>query len=136
MDKPRFILDSNVLIDTLNHKLDLEAFLDGLPPDCELYINLVTEIEVLAKPGMDAKEEAEARSFLDGFLWAEIDKPTRDEAILIRRSKDKPLRLPDALIAASSVMLKAVVLSNDPHLRDYQWPGYAAQPCGSPEDTR
>jgi predicted nucleic acid-binding protein len=135
MNKPRFLLDSNVLIDTLNHKLDLEAFLNSLP-DCELYINLVTEIEVLAKPGMDAKEEAAARAFLDCFLWAEIDKPTRNEAILIRRAKHKPLRLPDALIAASSVTLKAVVLSNDSHLRDYQWPGYAAQPCGLPEGSR
>jgi predicted nucleic acid-binding protein len=135
MSKPRFILDSNILISTLNHKLDLEAFLDGLP-DCEMYINLVTEIEVLAKPGMDAKEEAEARALLDCFLWAEIDKPTRNEAVCIRRAKDKPLRLPDALIAASAVTLKATVLSNDPHLRDYQWPGYIAQPCGLPEETR
>ena len=129
------MLDSNVLIDILNRKLDLEAFLDGLP-DCELYINLVTEIEVLSKPGMNVKEDAEARALLDCFLWAEIDKPTRNEAVRIRRSRDKSLRLPDALIAASAVILKAAVLSNDPHLRDYQWPGYTAQPCGLPEDTR
>ena len=37
-DKPRFILDSNVLIDSLNKVLDLEAVLDELP-DCEIYIN-------------------------------------------------------------------------------------------------
>ena len=37
MDKPRFLLDSNVIIDTLNHKLDLQAFLDDFP-DCEIYI--------------------------------------------------------------------------------------------------
>jgi predicted nucleic acid-binding protein len=85
---------------------------------------------------MDAKEETEARALLDCFLWAEIDKPTRNEAVLIRRARNKPLRLPDALIAASSITLKAVVLSNDPHLRDYQWPGYTAQPCGLPKDTR
>jgi hypothetical protein len=84
MNKPRFVLDSNILIDTLNHKLDPEAFLDGLP-DCEVYINLVTEIEVLAKPGMDAKEEVEARTLLDCFLRAEIDKPARDETIRFRR---------------------------------------------------
>jgi predicted nucleic acid-binding protein len=135
MGKPRFILDSNILISSLNRELDLEAVLDGLP-ECEMYVNLVTEIEVLAKPGMNAQEEAEARALLDCFLWAEIDKPTREETIRIRRSKDKPLRLPDALIAASAIALNATVLSNDPHLRDYQWPGYSARPCGLPEETR
>jgi hypothetical protein len=30
MDDPRFLLDSNILIDTLNRKLDLLAFLDTL----------------------------------------------------------------------------------------------------------
>ena len=132
MTKPRFMLDSNVLIDTLNHKLNLEPFLGSLP-DCEVYINLVVEIEVLGKPDMNAKEEAEARALLDCFIWTEIDKPTRNETIRIRRAGNKSLRLPDALIAASAVTLDATVLSNDPHLRDYQWPGYAARPCKPPD---
>jgi predicted nucleic acid-binding protein len=135
VSKPRFILDSNILISVLNGKLDLEAVLDGLP-ECELYINLVTEIEVLSKPGMDAQEEAEARALLDCFLWAETDKPTRDETIRIRRAGDKPLRLPDALIAATAVVLNATVPSNDSHLLNCQWPGYQARSCESPEETR
>jgi predicted nucleic acid-binding protein len=126
MDKPRFLLDTNVLIDTLNHKLDLIAFLDALP-DCEIYINLVVEIEVLAKDGMSEQEETNARALLDSFKWVEIDKPVREIAIQIRRAKE--LRLPDALIAASVIILNATVLSNDPHLRDYQRLGYTAQPC-------
>ena len=39
----------------------------------------------------------------------------------------KELRLPDALIAASAIVLNATVLSNDSHLRDYQRPGYTAR---------
>jgi predicted nucleic acid-binding protein len=85
-------------------------------PDCEVYINLVVEIEVLAKPDMDEREEAEARALLDCFLWAEIDKSTHNEAIRIRRG-DKPLRLPDALIPASAVTFNTTILSNDPYLR-------------------
>jgi len=125
MDRKRFLLDSNVLIDTLNHKLNLLAFLDNFP-DCEICINLVVEIEVLAKPGMGEQEEADARALLDSLKWAEIDKGTREIAIQIRRAKE--LRLPDALIAASAITLNATVLSNDPHLRDYQRAGYTAQP--------
>jgi predicted nucleic acid-binding protein len=129
MGKPRFLLDSNVIIDTLNHKLDLLAFLDTLP-DCEIYINPVVEVEVLAKDDMNEREEAEARALLNSFNWAEIDKPVCEIAIQIRRAKE--LRLPDALIAASAIVFNATVLSNDPHLRDYRRPDYTARPCVLP----
>ena len=120
----RFLLDSNVIIDTLNGKLDLLAFFDDFP-DCEVYINPVVGIEVLAKPGMTEEEEIEIRTLLNSFKWADIDRPTCEIAIQIRRTKE--LRLPDALIAASAIILNAIVLSNDPHLRDYQRHGYTAR---------
>jgi predicted nucleic acid-binding protein len=127
MDKPRFMLDSNVLIDALNHTLDLPAFLDTLP-DCELYINPVVWVETLAKPNMTEEEEAEARTLLSWFLWADINASVLDETILIRRTNPKTMLLPDAIIAATAISLNATVLSNDPHLRDFQWEGYAALP--------
>jgi predicted nucleic acid-binding protein len=127
MDKPRFMLDSNVLIDALNHTLDLPAFLDTLP-DCELYINPVVWVETLAKPDMTGEEEAEARALLCWFLWADINASVLDETILIRRTNPKTMLLPDAIIAATAIFFKATVLSNDPHLRDFRWEGYAALP--------
>jgi len=123
MDKSRFFLDTNVIIDTLNHDLDLLAFLDHFP-DCEVFINLIVEIEVLSKNGMSEREEADARALLNSCKRVEIDKPICDLAIQIRRAKE--LRLPDALIAASAITLNATVLSNDSHLRDYQRAGYMA----------
>jgi len=126
MDKPRFIMDSNVLIDTLNHKLNLLAFLDTLP-DCEIYINMVAEIEVLAKPDMSEQEEALARLLLDSFKWAEVDKSVREITIQIHRAKE--LRLPDALVAATAITLNATVISNDSHLKDYHRHGYTVMPC-------
>ncbi|GHV06396.1 hypothetical protein FACS189485_14840 [Spirochaetia bacterium] len=127
MEKPRFMADSNVLIDTLNHKLDFAAFIDTLP-DCELYINPVIWVETLAKPIMSSAEETEARALLSWFLWADIDEYALEKAVLIRRAEPKAMLLPDALIAASAINLNATVLSNDPHLRDFQWDGYKARP--------
>jgi len=124
MDKLRFMLDTNVIIDTLNNDLDLLAFLETFP-DCEIYINPVVAIEVLAKAGMSEDEEAAARALLDSFKWTEIDKAVCEAAVLIRRAKE--LRLPDALIAASAITINATVLSNDSHLRDYQRSGYTAR---------
>jgi predicted nucleic acid-binding protein len=125
MGKPRFVLDSNVLIDALNKKLDLGAALDELP-DSEIFINFVVEIESLAKPDMTGEEEAQGRALLSWFKRAEIDRAACEYAIAIRRSKK--LLLPDALIAATALSLNATVISNDPHLRDFQWPGYSARP--------
>jgi predicted nucleic acid-binding protein len=44
---------------------------------------------------------------------------------------DKPRFLLDSnvLIAASAIILNATVLSNDPHLRDFEREGYSALPC-------
>jgi len=124
MNKSRFFLDSNVIIDTLNRKPDLLAFLESFP-DCELYVNPIVAVEVLSKAGMSGDEEAAARALLDSFKWAEIDKTVCDIAVQIRRAKE--LLLPDAMIAATAVTLNATVLSNDSHLLDYQRSGYTAR---------
>ena len=124
MDKICFLLDSNVIIDTFNGKRNLLEFLDNFP-NCEVYINPIVEIEVLAKPDITEQEETEIRVLLDSFKWTEIDKPTREIAIKIRRAKE--LRLPDALIAASAINLNATILSNDPHLQDYQYHGFSVK---------
>ena len=124
MDTFRFMLDTNVIIDTFNRSLDLSVFLADFP-NCEVFINPVVAIEVLAKAGMSEDDEAAARDLLDTFVWTEIDKAVCEIAVQIRRAKE--LRLPDALIAASAIALNATVLSNDSHLLDYQRPGYTAR---------
>ena len=40
MAKKRFMLDTNVIIETLNNKLDLLTFLDTLG-NCEIYISVL-----------------------------------------------------------------------------------------------
>ncbi len=118
------MLDTNVIIDTLNNDFDLLMFLDAFP-DCEIYINPIVAIEVLAKPNMNEHEETAARTLLDSFKWIEFDKQVCDIAVTIRRSKE--LRLPDALIAASAILIGATVLSNDYHLKDFQYLGYTVR---------
>jgi len=124
MDTFRFMLDSNVVIDTLNDDFRLAAFMADFP-NWEVCINPVVAIEVLAKAGMSEETEAAARALLDSFVWTEIDKAVCEIAVQIRRAKE--LRLPDALIAASAIVLNATVLPNDSHLMDYQRSGYTAR---------
>jgi predicted nucleic acid-binding protein len=126
MDKPRFMLDSNIVIGHLNNRLDLINFFEARG-ECEVFFNLVTEIEALAKPGISTDEEAAIRAVLGCFQWVDIDDAVRGTAILFRRANPKMMLLPDALIAASAIMLHATVLSNDLHLTKFTWPGYRVQ---------
>jgi predicted nucleic acid-binding protein len=127
MDEPIVVLDSNVIVYHLNEELDLAAF---LPADCEKHISIVTEIEVLAKPGMTPTAEQEAQAFLADCVIEDISPAIKQKAIAIRRGKGpgiKKLKLPDAVIAATGVILNAPVLSKDSDLVRYEWPGFRSQ---------
>jgi predicted nucleic acid-binding protein len=41
--------------------------------------------------------------------------------------RNTTLQLPDAIIAATAVVLGATLLSNDDHLKNLIWPGYTVQ---------
>lgn len=125
MNKSRFVLDSNIIISHLNRDLNIDSFF-AHKPDCEKCISVITSIEALAKPDSTPEQLQDARNLLARFIQVDILGPIIDETALILRRK--LLDFPDAIIAATAVMLNATVLSNDPHLRDFSWPGYAAQP--------
>jgi predicted nucleic acid-binding protein len=126
MDKPRFVLDSTVVINHLNKKLDADTFFSDIP-EYELYVSIVTEIEALSKPGMTEEEKQEAKTFLARFRIVNIIPAIKDITIEIRQITK--LRLPDAVIAATAVILNATLLSNDSHhLKKLSWPGYQVKP--------
>ena len=131
----RFVLDSTVVINHLNKKLDIDAFFDTIP-DCERFVSIVTEIETLSDPEMAEKEEKEAREFLAHFdSVVDIIPAIKEEAIKIRRAFR--IKLPDAVIAATAIILDATLLSNDPHhTKKILWPGYRAQSIEQMADNR
>jgi predicted nucleic acid-binding protein len=124
VNKTRFVLDSNIIIGHLNHEFNIDGFF-AQKPDCEKCISVVTSIETLAKPDSTPEQLQDVRELLARFIQVDIFGPIINETALILRRK--ALDFPDAIIAATAIMLNATVLSNDPHLRDFSWPGYTAQ---------
>jgi predicted nucleic acid-binding protein len=60
-----------------------------------------------------------------------VDKPrfVIDSNILaIKLRRTGSLKLPDAIIAATAILLKATLLSNDNGLTGFFWPGYTVLP--------
>ena len=122
MNKPLFVLDSNVVINHLNHKFDVDNFLKNISPDAVKIVSIVTYMETLAKPGMPPLIEREALAFLASCEVENISPAIRDETIKLRRVNPQR-KLPDCIIASTAVVLKATLLSNDPHLINLVWPG-------------
>ena len=122
MGKLPFVLDSSIVINHLNKKLDIEEFFKTIAPDTERIISIVTYMETLAKSDMTPYIEQEAMVFLASCKTENISNEIRDETIKLRRIN--PYRkLPDCIIMATAVSLKATLLSNDPHLLNMVWPG-------------
>jgi predicted nucleic acid-binding protein len=121
MDKPRFVLDSTVIINHLNQRADIGAFFSDIP-EYEWYVSIITEIEVLSKPGMTEPEIQGTKTFLAQFEIVDMIPAIKDMTIEIRRASG--LKLPDAVIAATAVILNATLLSNDlHHIKKVIWPG-------------
>jgi predicted nucleic acid-binding protein len=119
--EPRFVLDSNIIISHSNQELDINAFFVGIP-DCKKCISVITSIEAIAKPELAAEEILKIQELLGSFIEVDILPPIKNEAAAILRRKQ--LLLPDAVIAATAILLNATLLSNDPHLIQFSWPGY------------
>jgi predicted nucleic acid-binding protein len=125
MNESRFVLDTNAVI----------ALIDGktIPPEmrtafdaAELFISVITELELYAKKTMTAAEESAADAFIAGAVSVvNIDAAIKKTTIALRRST--ALKLPDAVIAATSIVSGAVLLTNDSHLLRLNWPGLVLQ---------
>jgi len=126
MTESRFVLDTNavIFITTKGNVIpsDLENDLDG----ADIYISGITEIELFAKPELPADEEEGLRVFLsDRISIIDLTNEIKKETIAFRRSTKH--KLPDCIIAATAIVLKATLLTTDVKLLRLEWPGFNAK---------
>jgi predicted nucleic acid-binding protein len=121
MSGNKFVLDTNVVINYLNNRINLSGF-----DDAELFISVITELELFAKPAMTLEEEIKISAFLnDNVTIIEIDAPIKKETIGLRRSTK--IKLPDCIVAATSIVLDAHLLTHDDDLLPLVYPGFHAR---------
>jgi predicted nucleic acid-binding protein len=104
----KYLLDTNVLI-----YLQAGKLADELPKAVYAY-SVISEIELLSWPEIQPEQENVWRGLLATLHRVEVDSFVRETAIRLRR--DRRLKLPDALIAASALVLDAVLFTNDQQL--------------------
>ena len=104
----RYLLDTNALIYLQDGKLA-----ETLPVGQYAY-SVISEIELLSWPEIQHQEELGWRGLLATMQRIEVDATVRETAIRLRR--EHRLKLPDAIIAASALVLDAILLTNDQRL--------------------
>lgn len=102
------VLDTNIII------LFLKNRLADPPPDNEIVVSVITEIELLSFPGLPIWDEQLIRNFLADVDIAGVSADIRDAAVRLRR--EHRLRLPDAIIAGTALALDGELLTNDTRL--------------------
>jgi predicted nucleic acid-binding protein len=104
----RFLLDTNALIYLQKRRLAKE-----LPVGSYAY-SVISEIELLSWPQMRSEDERVWRGLLAPLHRVELNAAVREMAIGLRR--ERRLKLPDAVVVASALVLDATLLTNDQQL--------------------
>ncbi|MEO5368984.1 MAG: type II toxin-antitoxin system VapC family toxin [Magnetococcus sp. DMHC-1] len=112
----RFLFDTNAAINLLSGKI-----VDPLP-EGQYGMSIISEIELLSYPSLTSEEEQAIHTLIRKVERLTLDNAIRDQAIALRRGHN--LKLPDAVIAATAMVWKSTLFTNDQRL--HQVPGLTA----------
>ncbi len=101
------LVDTNVLINLSEGKTELDVYLQ----DNLIYVSVISEMELLGHTGISPKEIKFFESLLLQCTIIELLRPIKEHAIKLRQ-KIK-MKLPDAIIAATSIYLNVPLLTYD-----------------------
>ena len=120
MNGTRIAFDTCSVIKLLDRQYDL-SFLDINVNKAQLLSSVIVRMELLSKRNIQDDEERDILGFLDNLIIVPINEAIERKAIEIRRTA--PIKLPDSIIAATSIVFDAVLLTDDDHLLNLSWPG-------------
>jgi len=124
MNGTKVAFDTNAVINLLDRQYDLSSL--GISVDEEqLLTSVIVRIELLAKRNILPDEERDILEFLDDLTVIPLNEPVEQKAIEIRRAT--ALKLPDSIVVATSIILDALLLTDDEHLLKLSWPGFRKQ---------
>ncbi len=106
------VLDTNIILYHLGGQLVSEI------PPASFFVSAISEIELLSYHSLSPEEESTLRKFLDDTTIVDLDVAVKRRAIEVRR--EYRLKIPDAIVAATALVIDAELISNDPIFRRIQ----------------
>lgn len=107
-----YLLDTNILIYLLRGDIRLGKFLANLNQE-KFGISMISRMEVLIGADKESFTYEELCGYLDVFQNMNVDKRTVEEAVMINKKLTKSIKFKDMLIAASSIVSKATLITSD-----------------------
>ncbi|MCL5424617.1 MAG: type II toxin-antitoxin system VapC family toxin [Gammaproteobacteria bacterium] len=98
-----YLLDTNVFINAIDRQLRL--------PAANYAYSVITELELLAFPGLLIEDEQAVKMILAQLTRVELDHQVKNETIKVRRSTQ--MKLPDRIISASASVVAATLVTDD-----------------------
>jgi predicted nucleic acid-binding protein len=99
--------DTNIAIYLLSGDENLANLLQGM----DAKISFITELELLSKPNMTAKELVSTQNFINQCTVVDISPVIKNKVVEIRQKMK--IKLPDAIIAASAICMNLPVITAD-----------------------
>ncbi len=96
MNGIRYLADTNAIIYLLNGNDCMKPFLSE-----QLYVSIITELELLSFSDITEQEEINIRSFLAECCILSLDDSISERTISVR--KKYKMKLPDAIIASTAI---------------------------------
>jgi len=104
----RYCLDTNVAIYFLAGRLSKPL------PSGEWLISVITELELRSYQFATRDDEQRVAEFLDQIPTIDLSPEIKTLAVALRR--EKQLKLPDAIVAATAQAMQAILVTNDGRL--------------------
>ena len=101
------LVDTNIVIYGVGGNYKIRSLLEGKT----LFISVITEMELLGNPFKTEREKYLIRDFISNCFSLNIDSEIKEKTIAIR--KKLRIRLPDAIIAATSIVHKLPLITVD-----------------------
>lgn len=107
MSGHNIVADTSLLVNFFNGIEPARKILQGR----QIWVSAITEIELLSYPSLKKTEIRLIKSFLEECIISDLTRPIREIAIDVR-IKER-LKLPDAIIAATSIHLGFPLVTMD-----------------------
>lgn len=107
MNGNKLFLDTNIILYLLNGDETLAELLDQK----QLYISVITELELLAFKGITVIEEKVIKEFVSQCKVININNNIKLETIRVRKAYKT--KLPDSIIIASALYLDLPLITSD-----------------------
>ena len=107
MNGNNILVDTNLIILGIGGNQHVREILEGNT----LFISVITEIELLSIPFTNSNDERLLRDFIANCFVLDLDSEIKKSAVSVR--KKSKIKLPDAIIAATSIAKKLPLFTAD-----------------------